>query len=276
MDTANIKKHHQSLPYLSSQVIQIAKEAGRFVAESQQKIKNLQIEVKSKNSLVTEVDKTSEQIIVKKLIDLLPEAGFITEEGTIHKKSEDLNWIIDPLDGTTNFLHGIPCFCVSIALISENQLLLGVIYEINLDECFHAYLNGGAFLNEKKIEVTKEQNLENTLVATGFPYYNFEFMDQYLKVMETYMQTTRGIRRLGSACADLAYLACGRFDCFYEYGLNPWDVAAGSIIVSEAGGTVSDFEGGINHIFGNSILATNKATHQKFLQVIQDHNLAIS
>lgn len=249
-------------------VCDIAKQAGSFIRAKRNKILAHQIEVKSLNSLVTYVDKTSEKMLVEALQKLSPEAGFITEEETIHKKSESLIWVIDPLDGTTNFIHGIPCFSVSIALMEREEVVVGVIYEVNMDECFYAWKNGGAFLNGNKINVTTTKNLSDTLLATGFPYYDYKHMRSYLKILSELMEKTRGIRRLGSAATDLAYVACGRFDAFYEYSLNAWDVAAGALIVQEAGGKVTDFDGGNNYIFGKEINASNGHIHQELSDII--------
>lgn len=252
-------------------VCNIAKDAGVFIRKERNKISSHQIEVKSLNSLVTYVDKTSEKILVDALTQLIPNAGFITEEGTIEKKNENLSWIIDPLDGTTNFIHGLPCFSVSIALMEKGKIVIGVIYEVNLDECFYAWKNGGSYLNGEKINVTTTKNLSDTLIATGFPYYDYDRMQSYLKLFADLMKKTRGIRRLGSAATDLAYVACGRFDAFYEYSLHPWDVAAGSLIVEEAGGVVTDFKGGDNYIFGKEINASNGFIHQELSNIISKH-----
>ncbi|MFN4235480.1 MAG: inositol monophosphatase family protein [Bacteroidia bacterium] len=249
-------------------VCDIAKQAVAFIRAERNKIAAHQVEVKSLNSLVTYVDKTSEKMLVEALQQLLPEAGFITEEETINNKNENLSWIIDPLDGTTNFIHGVPCFSVSIALMANGEVVIGVIYEINLDECFYAWKNGGAFLNGTKINVTTTKNLSDTLLATGFPYYDYERMQPYLNLLAELMEKTRGIRRLGSAATDLAYVACGRFDAFYEYSLHAWDVAAGALIVQEAGGKVSDFKGGNDYIFGKEINASNGFIHQELSDII--------
>ena len=229
--------------------------------------------------MVSYVDKTAEQKIVDGLSKLLPEAGFITEENTSSKKGSTFNWIIDPLDGTTNFIHGVPCFSISIALMrekassqssqEEKELIVGVIYEINLDECFYAFENGGAFLNGNKISVSSVVKLKDSLLATGFPYSNYTRMKEYLEVFEYLMHHSHGLRRLGSAAVDLAYVACGRFEGFYEYGLNSWDVAAGAFIVKEAGGKVSDFSGGNDFVFGREIVACNSTTYDELLGVIK-------
>jgi myo-inositol-1(or 4)-monophosphatase len=207
---------------------------------------------------------------VNALTRLLPSSGFITEENTNNTRSDDYNWIIDPLDGTTNFIHGVPCYCISVALMLKDSLVMGVVYEINLDECFYAYEDGGAFLNGKKISVSETAELKRSLLATGFPYSDYHRMKEYMDVFNHLMYNTHGLRRLGSAAVDLVYVACGRFEAFYEYGLNAWDVAAGAYIASQAGGKVSDFSGGKNYVFGKEIIATNSAIFEEFLSVVNE------
>lgn len=262
------------LKQLTEKVCSISKEVGAFIQQESAKLSSGDIETKSKNSLVTYVDKTSEKIVVDFLSELIPESGFIAEEGTSNKKGEKYNWVIDPLDGTTNFIHGIPTYCVSIALLKDNELILGVIYEPNQDEMFYAWKNGGAYLNGKSISVSSTTKISNALLATGFPYYDYERIDGYMNMLKWLMHNSRGVRRIGSAAIDLAYVACGRFDAFYEYSLNPWDVAAGAIIVNEAGGSVKDFEGGENYIFGREILASNLLVKNELLDKIKESFLS--
>ncbi|MDP1747353.1 MAG: inositol monophosphatase family protein [Bacteroidota bacterium] len=256
---------------LCQDVCKLTKQVGMFIKSERLKFSTESVEIKGKNDFVSYVDKTSEQKLVEGLAILLPEAGFIAEEGTSSKKGEIYNWIIDPLDGTTNFIHGIPCFAISIALTKNNKLVLGVIYEINLDECFYAWEGSKAYLNEKEISVSKTQKLADSLIATGFPYYNYERQDEYMELFKHFMKNTRGLRRLGSAATDLAYVACGRFDGFYEYSLRAWDVAAGAFIVQQAGGTVTDFQGNENYIFGEEIVAGNKACFDEFLGSVKTY-----
>lgn len=241
----------------------ILQEAGRIKAES--------IEVKDRNSFVTYVDKGSEERLVKGLSALLPEAGFITEENTISKKGEHYEWVIDPLDGTTNFIHGIPCYAISIGLLRDQVPVLGVVHELNMDECFYAWEGGPACMNQKEVKVSGAAKLADTLIATGFPYYDYERQEEYMELFRHFMRTTRGLRRLGSAAADLAYVACGRFDGFYEYSLHPWDVTAGAFIVQQAGGKVSDFSGKDNYIFGKEIVAANSAVYNEFLAAVKQY-----
>lgn len=225
---------------------------------------------KSLHSLVSYVDTTAEQQLVQSLGQLLPGAAFLTEEATVEQGDAEWRWIIDPLDGTTNFLHRLPIFSISIALQHLGKTVLGVVYEVNRDECFYAWEGGGAWLNGQSIRVSDNPVLKDSLMATGFPYYNFDQMRGYFRALERFMQETRGIRRLGSAAVDLAYVACGKFDAFFEYSLQPWDVAGGAIIVQEAGGVVTDFSGGDSYLLGKSIIASSKALYPAVLPIILD------
>ncbi|MFC2121080.1 inositol monophosphatase family protein, partial [Bacteroidota bacterium] len=232
------------------QTIDLCREVGKFINSNVNKISSDIIETKSKNSFVTYVDKTAERSLVKGLLKIIPEAGFITEEKTINKKGEKYNWVIDPLDGTTNYIHGLPPYSISIGLLDQKEIVMGVILELCLNECFYTWKDGDAFLDGKKISVSKVPKISDSLFATGFPYCEFDHLDEYIKLFTELMKQSQGIRRLGSAAVDLAYVACGRFDGFFEYGLNPWDVSAGGIIIKQAGGIVTDFAGESNFLFG--------------------------
>lgn len=245
-----------------------AKKAGAFIKKERENFDYKNVESKGLNDMVSYVDKTAEEIIVNALRIILPNAGFIVEENTA-TGTKEYNWIVDPLDGTTNFIHGVPCFAVSIALQHKDEIILGVVYEVSRDECFYADKNGGAFLNEKPIRVSARKNLSECLVATGFPIYNFSRLDEFIDTLKYFMQHTHGVRRIGAAAADLCYLACGRMDAFFEYNLNAWDVAAGALIVKEAGGTVCDFSGGGNWLFGKEISCTNGLVEKEFNDVIR-------
>lgn len=245
------------LEKLCYEVAEIAKIAGGYILKESSRFASSDIEEKGFHDLVSYVDKNAEKIIVDALLPLIPEAGFITEEGTLLKESDGYNWIIDPLDGTTNFLHGIPTYSVSIGLSYNGEMVVGVVYEINRDECFTARKNGGAFLNGKAILVSDTQSFSNSLLATGFPFRSEEFLDEYLEVLKTMMKSARGIRRIGSAAVDLAYTACGRFDCFFEFNLQNYDMAAGILLVKEAGGKVMDFQGEKNMLKKGSVIAGN-------------------
>lgn len=261
---------HSHLNAILPHVITVSKKAGEFIRNERKIFSPEKIEVKGLNDLVSYVDKTSEQIIVNELKTIFPEAGFIVEENSAEGKKE-YNWIVDPLDGTTNFIHNVPCYAVSIALEYNNDILLGVVYEVARNECFYAINNGGAFLNGKKIKVSETKVLSQSLIATGFPIYNFTLIDNYLNTLKYFMKNTHGIRRIGAAAADLCYLACGRFDAFFEYNLNPWDVAAGALIIKEAGGTVNDFRSGDKWLFGKEICCSNGFLKEEFQKVISLH-----
>ncbi|UCS95716.1 inositol monophosphatase [Echinicola marina] len=256
------------LKELLDKTILIAKEAGAFIRKERQSFDLNEVEHKGFNDLVSYVDKEAEKIVVKGLKEALPAAGFITEEGTVNKQEEEYNWIVDPLDGTTNFVHGIPVFSVSIALMQKDEIILGVVYEVNNNECFYATKGGGAFCNDTKIQVSSAPTLADSLIATGFPYYQFDKLDDYLMILKSIMQKSHGIRRLGSAAVDLCYVASGRVEGFFEYNLNSYDVAGGLIIVQEAGGKVSDFGNGMNFVFGREIVASNGNIHDELLEQV--------
>ncbi|MCB9190563.1 MAG: inositol monophosphatase [Flavobacteriales bacterium] len=260
---------HERLEDLCSQVQSVAKQAGNFILSERQAFSSNKIEVKGHNDFVSYVDKGAEKLIVKGLKEVLPIAGFITEEGTEKRDDNPLKWVIDPLDGTTNFIHGMPFFAVSIALLQGKEPILGVVYEINQDEMFTAVKGGGAFMNGSLITVSKAATVKDSLLGTGFPYYDYHLLDEYLELFKHLMQHSHGIRRPGSAATDLAYVACGRFDGFYEYSLSPWDVAAGILLVKEAGGVVSNFDGGDDAIFTKEIIATNQEIYEEFFALLR-------
>ena len=251
-------------------VILITTEVGNFIRAESYTFDRERIEYKGLHDMVSYVDKTAERDLVAGLARILPEAGFITEEETSTLLGEEYNWIIDPLDGTTNFIHGVPTFSISIALQFKDELVLGVVYEINRNECFSAWKNGGAYLNGTPISVSKAPTLENTLLATGFPFYEYSKMENYLNVLRILMQKCHGLRRIGSAAVDLAYVACGRFDGYFEYNLNSYDMAAGMVLVREAGGQTSDFGGGNNCFARREIMATNGRLTSELLDVLKN------
>ena len=252
------------------QSCEIAKKAGSFIAEQKKGFSQTMVEHKGLHDLVSYVDREAEKLIIAELSSLLPEAGFIAEEGTNERRGEKYNWIIDPLDGTTNFIQGIPVYAVSIALMEHDELVVGVVYEIGQRECFYAWKDGGAYLNGEKISVSDKSDLHLSLLATGFPYTNFDMLDQYMTFLKWMLRNSRGVRRIGSAATDLAYVACGRFDAFWEYGLKPWDMAAGALLIKEAGGHVTNFKGTDDYVFGKDIVATNNLLHNKILLKIKE------
>jgi len=259
------------LQQITEQVANIAREAGAFIRMERQNFDTNRIEYKGLNDLVSYVDKTAEQQIVASLKKVLPEAGFITEEKTATNLGERYNWIIDPLDGTTNFIHGLPVFSVSIALQEFDELVAGVVYEVNQDECFYASTDTPAYLNGKEIKVSQAAAISDSLLATGFPYYDFTKQPQFIALLSELMQNCHGLRRLGSAAVDLVYTACGRFDAYYEYNLNAWDVAAGIVILRQAGGQAVNFSGGNECLDTRELLATNGKLTAEMLQIIQKH-----
>ncbi|MDR2556757.1 MAG: inositol monophosphatase [Bacteroidales bacterium] len=270
-------------------VIELVREAGKFIKEQNARVTAADVELKGAHDYVTYVDKNTEKILVDGLSCILPEAGFITEEGTSSVCGKKYNWIIDPLDGTTNFIHKVPFYCISVGLEqvsdlqdngglqnvhakshlavsgSQSNLVLGVIYHIDMDEMFYSCKGLPAYLNGTQIKVSNTPNLDRSLLATGFPYHDYERLGEYMKFLEYTMLHSSGLRRLGSAALDLAYVACGRCDVFYEYGLSAWDVAAGAFLVQQAGGRVSDFKGGTNFLHGREIIATNYNVYNEFL-----------
>jgi myo-inositol-1(or 4)-monophosphatase len=254
---------------ICEQVVDLSKNTGSFIKNELQNFTQKHVEVKGVHNFVSYVDKASEQQLVSSLAKILPSAGFIAEEGTGSPSSNGLNWVIDPLDGTTNYIHGLPPFAISIALMEGDDVILGVIHEISLNETFWACKEGNAFLNGSAISVSAVNTINDSLIATGFPYYDYDRIAPFFKTMEHFMRYSHGLRRLGSAATDLAYVACGRFDAFYEYSLQPWDVAAGALIVQRAGGIVSDFSGGKNYIFGNEIIATNPSIFVEFQDIVK-------
>ena len=249
----------------------LVKETGQWILQQSTQFSSSDIIYKGTNDLVSFVDQQAEAKLKQGLSQIFPEAGFITEEGTNTTQGETYNWVIDPLDGTTNFIHGLPVFAVSIGLMEQEEVVLGVVYEVNRKECFYAYKGGGAFCNGVAIQVSKAPNLAASLIATGFPYYQFDLIDRYMAIMKSLMQKTHGLRRLGSAAVDLCYVAAGRSEGYFEYNLNSYDVAAGVLLVQEAGGQVTDFGGGRDFIFGRQVVATNRLIHQELMEVVGEH-----
>ncbi|WP_316736829.1 inositol monophosphatase family protein [Pedobacter aquatilis] len=256
---------------LCNKVISIVRLTGNFIRKESMQFDAQKIEYKGLNDMVSYVDKTAEQKLVQNLEKLIPDAGFLTEEKTINREGKTYKWIIDPLDGTTNFIHGLPTYAVSVALYEDDKAVLGVVYELNRGEMFYSYKGAPAFMNKKEIQVSSNPDLKSSLLATGFPYYQFDKQPQYLKLLEEMMQKTHGLRRMGSAATDLVYVACGRFDAFFEYNLQPWDFAAGCFIVQQAGGEVYNFSGG-NDFFGTrEIVATNGKVTKEMLVAIKKY-----
>jgi myo-inositol-1(or 4)-monophosphatase len=265
-----LQKNCMDYQLLCEQTADLARAAGKFILEQKKSGFEKDIQTKGLHDFVTKVDKASESMIIQKLQKLLPSSSFLAEESSGDAGIKELTWIIDPLDGTTNFIHHLPLFTVSIALMHRDELVVGVIYEPNLDECFYAWKDGGAWLNGAQIKVSDTEALHNSLLATGFPYYDYQHLDAYMEFLKYTIKETRGLRRLGSAALDMAWVACGRFEAFYEYGLRPWDVAAGACIVSEAGGKVTDFSNQPDFLQSKEIVASNGLVHDEIVNEIRE------
>jgi len=261
------------LEKLCENVCSVCKEVGKFIAMEQKRLTQSGIEIKGKNDFVTYVDKASESLLVRELSALLPGSAFITEENTVQKAndSDESIWIIDPIDGTTNFIHGIPLFSISVALMINKKIVLGVVYEISREECFYATEKLGAQLNGVKINVSDRATISDSLLVTGFPYRMGDMLDKWMELFKYFLKSSHGVRRLGSAAIDLAYVACGRFEAFYEYGLSPWDVAAGTFIVEQAGGKVTDFKGESGFIFNKELVSSNRKIHDELMLAIESN-----
>lgn len=231
---------------------------------------SLDVRLKGKNDLVTDADVNSEKKIIEVLTQAFPDDQILAEESQVKSSLPNGRiWIIDPIDGTTNFAHGFPVYCISIALWVDKVPKVGLVYEVANDELFTAVDGKGAFMNGEQIYISKNDDPSSSLIGTGFPYNNLNLVDNYLKLFRRMMEKTHGVRRPGSAAWDLCNVACGRFEGFYEYGLSPWDVAAGSLIIKEAGGVVTDWQGMDNWMFGERIIAGNKSVHSFLKQEIQ-------
>lgn len=255
---------------ICEQVQKIALDTGKYIRDERKKLSESDVELKSKSSLVTYVDKSAEKMIVDALRKLLPQAGFVTEEGTASNAGESLVWVVDPLDGTTNYIHGIFPSSVSIGLVQNGAPVLGVVYEIGLSELFYAWKGSRAYLNGTEVKVAQSLHSEDALIATGFPYYDFERLEDYIDVLRILMRNTRGLRRMGSAAVDLCYVAAGRFDAFFEHALHAWDVAAGAFIVQQAGGKITDFNGGDDWMFGGEIIAASEKYFPEFYEIVSN------
>jgi myo-inositol-1(or 4)-monophosphatase len=256
------------LKSICREIEKAAIDTAAFIAHESKDFDISRTEKKGINDFVSYVDKGSEKMLVEKLSVLIPDAGFITEEGTSEKIGPQYCWVIDPLDGTTNFLHGFHPYAISIALREFDEVVAGVIYEVGGKETFTAWKGGGAWLNGSPIHVSKADNLADSLIATGFPYNDFGRIESYMECFTYLCKNTHGLRRLGSAAIDLAYVACGRFEAFYEYGLKLWDIEAGMLIIREAGGRVSDFSGNESNLTGEEFIASNNAVYPEILGTI--------
>jgi myo-inositol-1(or 4)-monophosphatase len=250
--------------------VRAARSAGDLILRSTDNIGHLQIDQKGKNDFASEVDRKAEREIINIIRAAYPDHAILAEESGAHK-GNDFVWIIDPLDGTTNFLHGFPQYAVSIALKVKGKLEVGVIYDPLRDELFTAKRGGGAMLNNRRIRVTKQSGMRGALIGTGFPFKTAAHLDAYVGMFKAITTDSAGIRRAGSAALDLAYVAAGRLDGFWEIGLMEWDMAAGILLIKEAGGVVTDFSFNDKYIESGNLIAGNPKMHQLMYQLIEPH-----
>ena len=251
-------------------MVQAATKAGRSLSRDFGEVQNLQVSVKGPGDYVSQADRKAEEIIFTELSRARPGYSFLMEErGAVHGDDDQHRWIVDPLDGTTNFLHGIPLFSISIALERQGQLVAGVVYNPAMDELYTAERGGGAFMNDRRLRVAARRNLTDAVIGTGIPHLGRGHHGRALIDLRNVMGEVSGIRRLGSAALDLAYVAAGRFDGFWEDWLAPWDMAAGILLVREAGGFASDREGGQQMFDNGSIVAGNELIHKAVLATLK-------
>lgn len=250
--------------------VKAARRAGNLIHRAADNIDHLTVTKKSHSDYVSEVDRAAEQTIISILLEAYPDHAILAEESGVQGQSEYV-WIIDPLDGTTNFLHGVPQYAVSIALQHNGVLTQAVIYDPTKNDLFTATRGRGAFLNDRRIRVSKRRELADSLIGTGFPYTRFEHLEPYMAILREFMQKTAGLRRPGSASLDLAWTAAGRYDGFFETGLKPWDIAAGCLLITEAGGMVGDLQGNDGYLRSGHICAGNPNIYEQMLHVMAPH-----
>lgn len=257
-----------NLENLCTEVQHIARRAGTFLKEERRKFDRERVEEKSAHNYVSYVDKESEKWLIEQLSALLPEAGFIAEEGSGSLTDENYCWVVDPLDGTSNYIHDVAPYCVSIALRNKEELLLGVVYEVCRDECFYAWKGSKAYLDGQEIHVSNVSELDKAFIALGFPYNSDAYRPVALHLVDRLYGFAGGTRLMGAAAAEICYIAAGRFEARIEAYIGPWDVAAGAMILMQAGGKITDFSGGDNWQSGDEVLASNGAMHGELLNMI--------
>lgn len=262
-----MEPHYQSMNMVQD-VIEIAREAGELLRRSVGTVRSVERKFGQDTNLVTEVDRASEALIKERIRAKYPTHAVLGEETGGSLEGAETVWIIDPLDGTTNFTHGLPIFCVSIGVQHRGELVAGAVYDPSQEELFSAEKGSGAYLNGQRLRVTEESELQNSLLVTGFPYTIRENPDHAIEHFTTFLREAQAVRRLGSAALDLCYVAAGRFDGFWEVSLNSWDMAAGMLAVREAGGKVTDFRGREMQVSGKDLLATNGRLHPEMMRVL--------
>jgi myo-inositol-1(or 4)-monophosphatase len=250
--------------------IKAARRAGQIINRASNDLDLIKVATKQPNDFVTEVDKAAEAAIIETLQEAYPGYSILAEESGTTGSASEYQWIIDPLDGTTNFIHGLPQYAISIALAKNGNLEQAVVFDPNRNELFTASKGAGAFLNERRIRVSRRTKLQDSLIGTGFPYRSFKHIDAYLAIFRELAEKTAGMRRPGAASLDLAYVACGRYDGFWEFGLSPWDMAAGALLISEAGGLVSDLRGEATYLETGNLVAGTPKVFAPLLKLIQE------
>ncbi|HUQ28452.1 MAG TPA: inositol monophosphatase family protein [Usitatibacter sp.] len=252
--------------------VKAARKAGSLITRASFDVDKLTVRAKRQNDFVSEVDHAAEDAIISILREAYPDHGILAEESGSRDADAEYVWVIDPLDGTTNFLHGFPQYCVSIGLLHKGKPMQAVVYDPNRNELFTATKGVGAYLNDRRIRVSATDKLENSLMGTGFPFREVGHLDDYMRMFKNVTMATSGIRRPGAAALDLAWVACGRVDGFWEIGLSPWDIAAGALLVREAGGLIGDLEGNEGFMDSGRVVATNSKLFSALLQVLKQRN----
>jgi myo-inositol-1(or 4)-monophosphatase len=252
--------------------VKAARKAGSLITRASFDVDKLTVRAKRQNDFVSEVDHAAEDAIISILREAYPDHGILAEESGTRDADAEYVWVIDPLDGTTNFLHGFPQYCVSIGLLHKGKPAQAVVYDPNRNELFTATKGVGAYLNDRRIRVSATDKLENSLMGTGFPFREVGHLDDYLRMFKNVTMATSGIRRPGAAALDLAWVACGRIDGFWEIGLSPWDMAAGALLVREAGGLIGDLEGNEGFMESGRVVATNSKLFSALLQVLKQRS----
>ena len=247
-----------------------ARKAGTIITRASFDVDKLTVRTQRQHDFVSEVDHAAEDAIIRVLKEAYPDHGFLAEESGYKDKQADYLWVIDPLDGTTNFLHGVPQYCVSIGLMHKGKPTQAVVFDPTRNELFTATKGAGAYLNDRRIRVSKVDKLDGALISTGFPFKVIEHVDDYLRMLRNMMKTTSGVRRAGAAALDLSYVACGRYDGFWEKGLSPWDMCAGALLIREAGGLVGDYEGNEGFLDKGEIVASNAKLFAALLKTLHD------
>jgi myo-inositol-1(or 4)-monophosphatase len=263
----------QALHPMLNIAVKAARAAGAIINRASLDLDLLKINTKAPNDFVTEVDQAAEQAIIETLLTAYPGHGILAEEsGRAHgAQHSDYVWIIDPLDGTTNFIHGFPVYAVSIALAFKGQVQQAVVYDPTRNDLFYASKGRGAFLNDKRLRVSKRTRLQDSLVGTGFPFRKGDNFKRYVMMFEAVMQNCAGLRRPGAAALDLCYVAAGYYDGFFETGLNPWDIAAGSLMITEAGGLIGNFTGEADYLYQREVVAGNPKIYGQLVQILAPH-----